>query len=92
MRVTGTKLDLEFLLSELQHETGLDLDIAGPHPAGVRLLDRRRQHYSEVWEIVLSVGLGVAGNAAYDAIRAVIHRLRRSAPSLAETRGSTENA
>lgn len=46
--------------------------ISAPRPAEARLAERRSHGQMEVWELIISFASGVASNAAYDALRALL--------------------
>jgi len=47
-------------------------DVSMPRPAPVSLIDRRAHGQMEVWELIVSLASGVASNAAYDALKAML--------------------
>jgi hypothetical protein len=47
-------------------------DVSTPRPAPASLIDRRPHGQMEVWELIISLASGVASNAAYDALKAML--------------------
>lgn len=72
-RVTAPQHAITAIRDELAGgETEGVTDVSVPRPAPAGLVERRPHGQMEVWELIISLASGVASNAAYDALKAVL--------------------